>query len=178
MNENLQAIKAGLEKVESIKNRRGQLETERADLIAKVETLTAAAAAGDAKAAINLTVAKARLESALPADLNRCEVEFNVEIAGLRSQIETLRIPIAHAYNAEYNRMMGVVQKFMEQYLSHEEAHFVDETSRQIVLKSKTVKELDSLLSIYSSPRLLHEGSPQNVIYRAENALKTLSDVI
>lgn len=178
MNENLQAIKAGLDKVEAIQKRREQFEAERTELTAKIETLTTSAAAGSAQAATSLTISKARLESALPADLKRCESEFDAEVNGLRTQIETLRYPIGQANSAEYNRMTGVVRKFLEQYLSGKHAHFIEDTTRQIVLKCKTVVELESLVSIYGNPQLIHAGKPENIIWRAKQAIEALSNVI
>ncbi len=176
MNEDLKHIKAGLEKVEAGKNHRKQLAAEQGELQVKIQRLTADVAAGKAKSVADLTIAKARLESALPADLSRSQAESAAVIADLRSTLAGLGPQVARVYGAKREEIQASVEKFLGEHL--DAGHEFDELARKITNESRSVRSLESLSTIFHSTATIHSMGEQSVINRCSHALRDLADVI
>jgi hypothetical protein len=180
MSEILSRIKSGLEKVQDLKKRRSNLESEQGDLQTKIEKLTGEVAGGNAQAVASLTIAKARLESALPAELARCDAEMEVTIGEIRTSLVAVGPAVARAYGAEERRVTGLVTEFLEQHIQPAEfSHYIGETAREIASRSKSVRKLDGLRSMFNSITFQQSGATAaQVVFRAQSAIENLANVI
>jgi len=177
MKEIFTTIKAGLQRVETITAARKALETEQADLKRTVHALTITVGGGDAKAAGDLVVAKARQEL-LPGELQRNRAEYEALTREIKTLLPDIALEVGRAYLAESRRVEGEVREFLGGLLDiHADAHMVDEFSRQIVSSSKTVKHLDGLRNSFYS-HIIQTMTPEGVISRAKYAVKACADVL
>ena len=162
MNPQLKNVQTAFDKVKEISERRKKLEAEQQELQAKIATLTAA-------------VAKARSESALPAELSAVQRDYDRAICALRDTLPPLSPMVAKAYGKERERMAAVAGEFLSGYL--EDAYLVEVLTRQITENSKTVRALDFLNTRFSSGHITQPVGAAAVISRANNALAGLANV-
>jgi seryl-tRNA synthetase len=175
MNPQLKNVQTAFDKVKEISERRKKLEAEQQELQAKIATLTAAVASGDTRSVNALAVAKARSESALPAELSAVQRDYDRAICALRDTLPPLSPMVAKAYGKERERMAAVAGEFLSGYL--EDAYLVEVLTRQITENSKTVRALDFLNTRFSSGHITQPVGAAAVISRANNALAGLANV-
>ena len=174
MKQNLKLAQTALENVNQITGRRLELEAERRELQAKIQTLTTEVAAGDGKSVNALTIAKSRSE-VLPAKVASVQREFDDAIIALRNSLPALSRDVATAYGNEFRRMQTIAKEFLQTHL--ESAHLIEEFTRQITINAKTVLKLDYLNSRYSTLTPNQTSDPDVVISRARAAIADLADV-
>ena len=175
MNPQIQKVQTALAKVENITERRRALETEQCELKAKIQTLTAAVASGDGKSVNDLTIARARSESALPAELSGLHQEYDGAIRALRDTLPPLSLMVAKAFGRERDRMVAIAEQFLKTHL--EDSYLIETLTNQIVENSKTFRTLDFLNARFASGNINQPVSADAVISRAKGALAYLQNV-
>jgi hypothetical protein len=175
MNPQIQKVQTALDNVKAIAARQRILETEQRELRTKIQSLTTAVASGDEKSVNALTIAKARSDSSLPAELSAEQRKYDVAIRALRDTLPSLSSMVATAYGKERDRVAAIAGEFLNAHL--EDSYLVETLTRQITDNSKTVRPLDFLTIRFGAGHINQPVGADAVISRAEGALACLANV-
>jgi hypothetical protein len=173
MKVNIEAIQAGLDKVAQVQARQQALRDELNGLTPKILNLTTAAAGGDAKAASQLTMGKARAEL-LPKDMDGAAGDYQNAIGELRSLMTGVSSGLYEAIVEENERIEKEAQAFLAQYMDNPYA--ISEMIREIKTNSARTQRLDGMRRVFSGSAI-NIPTNEQVMAKARYAVEKLQGV-
>lgn len=174
MKELLVKMKTALDRVETFPSRLAELQKAKDELPDRIKSLTALAGKGDSKAAIPLTMSRARLET-LSGEISDLRREEATAVCELRDLVLELSSEVAKLWNNERERMEKIIGKFLDEHL--EGVYLRDELCREILNNSKKMNEMDKIKSRFVGLYTFNLSEKNDVVRRAEFALENLQHV-
>jgi hypothetical protein len=176
----LSPVKAGLKKAEQLKIHLLALENERLELLAKIKNLEQRVADGEEKAVNALVTAKARVERALPAAVQKLQTELDAVIHELRGELQQIPVQTTEAFNAEFKRVKAIFMEFLKEFM---EPYFVEDFAHNMAGQAVSVTAALNRMKSFSSqnytpsPRNERASTVDGIIALAKETIQGLQNV-